>query len=86
MSGGEWSIPLPPALVEALAEQVAEKLAERMAPPVEPYMTAEQAAEYLAVPKSRIYELKEKEAIAVYNEGRSVRFKRADLDAYLAGP
>jgi excisionase family DNA binding protein len=79
----EWSIPLPSDFLEALADQAAEKLAERMAPPVEPFWTVDQAADYLSVPKSRIYELKEKEAIASYPEGRSVRFRRADLDAYM---
>jgi excisionase family DNA binding protein len=79
-----WSIPLPPELVEALTDQIAEKLSERMAPPIEPFITAEEAAEHIASPKSRIYELKEQERIGYYMDGRNVRFKRSDLDAYMA--
>lgn len=80
-----WSIPLPPELLEALADQMAAKLAEHISPAAEPYRTADQAAEYMSVPKSRIYELKEKEAITFYSEGRTVRFRRSDLDAYMGG-
>jgi len=79
----DWSIPLPPALVEALADQVADRLAERIAPPAEPYIDVDGAAEYLACGKKRIYELKEQQKIAAYEDGRRLLFRRSDLDAYL---
>lgn len=76
-------IDLPDELVAVLAEEVAGRLAERMAPPPENYIDVDGAAEYLAAPKSRIYELREQQKIPVYEDGRRLLFKRSDLDAYL---
>ena len=80
------SIDLPDSVLDALADRVA----ARMAPPVEPYLDADQAAEYLGClrptakkPAGRIYELVEGGSLACFRDGRRMLFKRADLDACL---
>ncbi len=49
-----------------------------------PYLTADQAADYLATSRDRIYELKSKHRIPSYADGRRPLFKRCDLDAYVS--
>lgn len=80
----DYTLRVPDALVEAIAGQLADQLAERMVPPSEPYISAEEAAEYIAAPRKRIYEIAGKGAIPVYGDGRRQLFRRSDLDAYLA--
>jgi excisionase family DNA binding protein len=74
---------VPDGLVDALAERVADALVERLPEPVQPYMTVEHAAEYLACPKSRVYELVQQRRVKHYRDGRRLLFRREDLDAVL---
>lgn len=51
--GDALTLPLPDSLIEAIASRVIKRLDART-PESEPYMTAMEAAEYLACPLSRI--------------------------------
>lgn len=83
-SSAPWHLAVPPELVEHLAGLVAERVAELVPNRPEPYLDVEAAAEYLAAPRSRMYELVERRAVAVSRDGRRLLFRPADLDAYLA--
>jgi excisionase family DNA binding protein len=75
-----FALPLPPDLVAAIAEQVADAVIEQLPDRPEPYLNVEQAAEYLACRKPRIYELVEAEHLRTYRDGRRLLFRREDLD------
>lgn len=79
LAGG---IVLDEEAVEVLADRVAERLAERAAPP-EPWLGTEEAADYLAAPKSRIYDLVHRREVRFRKDGSRLLFRRADLDAAL---
>lgn len=83
LAGGWHPLAIPPALIEHLADLIADRLAARQPEQLDPYLTVDQAAEYLAAPKSRIYELVERRRVAVHRDGRRLLFRRADLDAVL---
>lgn len=72
-------------LLDTLAELVAAKVAERLpaTAPRDGYLDVEAAAEYLACPASRVYELKASGRLAHYKDGQRLLFRRADLDACL---
>jgi Helix-turn-helix domain len=79
----DLSIEIPPALVETIAQRVAEILAPRFAAaPASPYMTIQEAAEYLRCNPQRIYDLRS--AGVLTKHGRLV--SRAELDASLLPP
>lgn len=78
------AFPVPLELIEAIAGRVAQLLSENLAPAqAEGYLDAEAAAEYLACPKSRIYELTSAGRLRHYRDGRRVLFTRPDLDQLL---
>lgn len=69
-----------------MADRVAERLAERTpAPDPNPYLTVEQAADYLACERKRIYDLCSQRRIDFVKDGSRTLLRRADLDAYLDG-
>jgi excisionase family DNA binding protein len=72
-----------PGQHEALDRLDAELLVEALPAKPEPYLAVEEAAEYLAAPKSRIYELVERGRLNPYRDGRRLLFRREDLDAVL---
>lgn len=80
MSERPLSLEIPPDLVEAVASRVVELLGEQQDGG---YLNVEQAAEYLAAPRSRIYELVERRRVRVHRDGRRLLFRREDLDAVL---
>ena len=82
-NGSPLSLAIPEALVEAVAERVAEVLAERAPTASDGYLGVEEAAAYLASPKSRVYELVAAKRVRHYRDGRRVLFKAEDLDAVL---
>lgn len=47
-------------------------------------LTIEQASDYLKVPKGTIYQLTHRREITYNKVGRSLRFRKIDLDAWLA--
>lgn len=80
------AITLSSALIDRLAAQVADRLIVRTTPPATPYLNVDQAAEYLACGKRRVYDLVEREAVVFFRDGKRLLFRRADLDAYVAAP
>jgi excisionase family DNA binding protein len=83
LNGNGLALSVPAELVEAIARQVADELAERMPDRPEPYLNVEQAAEYLAAPKSRVYDLVRDGRLTPYKDGSRSLFRREDLDAAL---
>lgn len=78
------SLNVPPGLLDSIAVLVADRIADRLdPPPAEGYLDTDSAAEYLACPKSRIYELTAAGRLRHYRDGRRVLFRRKDLDAVL---
>lgn len=51
---------------------------------LEPLLTAEEVAAILKVRKSRVYELVRSGALPAVHIGRQVRFRRSDLERWLA--
>lgn len=78
-----FGLQVPDGLLDALAERVAGHLADRVVPPAEPYLTVEEAAEYLRRPKSRIYELVASKRLRHRRDGRTLLFRHEDLDGCL---
>ena len=81
-----FALPLAPELLDYLGTKVAEELALRMVPPSQPYMSVDDAAEYLACGRRRIYDLVERGAVACYRDGKRLLFRREDLDTYVSTP
>jgi excisionase family DNA binding protein len=83
MSAGALELQVPDAFVQAIAERVAELLADNLseASLSEPWIGVEQAAEHLACPTSRIYDLVSQRRLAPRRDGRRLLFKRSHLDA-----
>lgn len=74
-------------LAELLAPRLSERLAQRAHAPAREagWLNAAQAAEYIGAPKSRVYDLVQLGKLSPRRDGRSLRFRRSDLDAYLEG-
>ncbi len=84
----DLSLTFPAAVVDAIALRVVELLDERAAlagGQPEPWISVEEAATYLGKPKSRLWDLAAQGAVPHGRDGRSVLFRRSDLDAYLQG-
>ncbi len=83
MNAGTVELRVPDVFVQAIAERVADLLAEtrRHADAPEPWIGVDQAAEYLACPTSRIYDLVSQRRLTPRRDGRRLLFKRSHLDA-----
>jgi len=83
MSAGTLELQVPDVFVQAIAERVAELLADSLAggSTPEPWIGVEQAAEHLACPPSRIYDLVSQRRLTPRRDGRRLLFKRSYLDA-----
>ena len=81
MSTGNLELQLPDMFVQAIAERVADLLADSLTRPSEPWIGVEQAAEHLACPTSRIYDLVSQRRLTPRRDGRRLLFKRSHLDA-----
>lgn len=84
----ELALTFPATVVDAIALRVVEMLEARAAMAArepEPWISVDAAAAYLGKPKSRLYDLAAQDAIPHGRDGRSVLFRRSDLDAYLLG-
>lgn len=79
------SLPVPVELLDALASRVSARLAEHVAAlkPPEPYLSAQEAAAYIAAPVSRVHDLAAANRLRHYRDGRRLLFRREDLDALL---
>jgi excisionase family DNA binding protein len=69
------------AMVDYLVERVAVATRDASASGVSPYLTVDEAADYLRCPKKRIYSIKAD--IPHLREGKRILFRRSDLDAFL---
>ncbi len=49
---------------------------------IEQYVTPREAAEFLRVPLSRIYDLSHRRAVRTFKFGKSLRFLKADLEDF----
>lgn len=83
--GEEITLSFSPEMADRLAERLADELAARLSPPPSPYLNVDQAAEYLACHKRRVYDLVERGSLNAFRDGRRLLLKRSDLDAYVAG-
>ena len=81
----DLSIALGDDFVERIAGRVADLLVEQQlaAQQTDRWLNVDQAAEYLAAPKSRVYDLVGQGALSPGRDGRRLVFRRADLDTYL---
>ncbi len=82
MSAGALELQVPDAFVQAIAERVAELLTDSLAGGItpEPWIGVEQAAEHLACPPSRIYDLVSQRRLTPRRDGHRLLFKRSHLD------
>lgn len=84
----DLSLSFPDAVVDAIALRVVELLDERAALAAqhpEPWIDVDAAAAHIAKPRSRLYDLASQGALPHGRDGRSLLFRRSDLDAYLQG-
>jgi excisionase family DNA binding protein len=72
-------------LLAILAERLAPRLLARLSQDhdASPWLNAEQAADYLACSRDRLYDLAQLHKLEPRRDGRRLLFKRCDLDAYL---
>lgn len=80
------SIALPAEMVEAIAQRAAELLAERQVDAVtvtSPYLSVEEAAEYLRCKPKRIYDLTSQRRLSAVRDGSRLLLRRVDLNSYL---
>jgi excisionase family DNA binding protein len=85
MSDG-YSIQLPDEVIEAIATRVLELLEERGSfEPDDPWLTVEQAANYIAAKPQRLYDLRYRGELIPGRDGTRLLFRRSDLDRYLEG-
>jgi predicted DNA-binding transcriptional regulator AlpA len=83
VDGSDFSLPVPPALVEAVAARALELLERRAATDAEPWIGVNDAAEHLACPRSRIYALVSA-ADTAYARRLAAAFRRSELDEWVA--
>jgi excisionase family DNA binding protein len=76
-------INVPNEVIETVAERVATRLGEHLGPEPEPWVGVERAADHLACPKSRIYDLVSARRIPHQRDGSRLLFRRSDLDAWV---
>ena len=76
------ALALPPELIETIAQRAAELLAER-ALASSPWLSAEEAAAYMAAPVSRVRKLTMTSELPHAKDGRRVLYHRDELDTYL---
>lgn len=78
---------VPPELVDAIAAAVAERIVDLqpLAPAADAWIDADEAAAYIGKSKDRVYDLAQSGALRHGRDGRSLLFRRCDLDDYLLG-
>lgn len=81
----QLTVALPGELVDVVAARVVEMLEERGMVEPDPWLTVEQAAEYIGAKKQRLYDLVDQGKLWPGRDGRRLLFRRSDLDAYLEG-
>jgi excisionase family DNA binding protein len=78
---------LSPEELAELAERVAQIVLERQPAPAapSPYLSVNEAAEFLRAPRSRVYDLVSAGRLTRYKDGARVLVSRAELEAHLSG-
>jgi excisionase family DNA binding protein len=79
------TLALPDETLEAIAQRVAEIVVDRRGAAADAWLNVEQAAEYMACAKHRVYDLVEQGRLVPGRDGRRLVFRRSALDAYLEG-
>ncbi len=79
------AIAIPNDVLEQIVEQVRARLGHEAAEPRSPWLTADEAAEYLRCKTSRIRKLSSAERIPKHREGGRVLYRRDELDAFVMG-
>lgn len=75
---------LDDAALDALADRLAPRLASRLVETAaKPWLNAEEAADYLACTRDRLYDLAQLGKLEPRRDGRRLLFRRTDLDAYV---
>lgn len=74
---------LPDAVIEAIAQRAAAILAAQAPTASAPWLSTQQAADYIAAKPARIHDLTALGKLTPRRDGRRLVFKRSDLDAYL---
>jgi excisionase family DNA binding protein len=74
---------LDDAGVERLADAIARRLEGRAGGAPSPWLTAQEAADYIGAPISRIRQLTMGGEIPVHRDGRRVLYNRDELDRWL---
>jgi len=80
---GHVELTLSAEQLDVLADLVAERLAA--SPADDGWLSTAQAADYLGCTPDRLHDLVARRALKHGRDGRRLRFKRSDLDAYVAG-
>jgi excisionase family DNA binding protein len=77
-----FELPIPPELVEAIAQRAAllMRQLELEENPPSPYMTVDEAAEFLRCRPKRIYDLRKSGRLARYSEGGRALVLRAEVE------
>jgi len=84
MSGLEATFTLPPQVIEAIAQRAAAIMAETAAEHRSPWLTVEEAADYLRWPKQRLYKLTAaRHGIPHRRHRNRLLFHREELDDWL---
>lgn len=87
MSGDDFHLTLSDAALDTLAERVASRVAQRLngGTGPAPWMTAEEAADYLRCSISRLRKLTMRKLVPAHRDGGRVLYRREDLNAFIAG-
>lgn len=73
------------ALAELVAAEVERALAVRRTDAASPWLSAQEAADYMKCPLSRIRRLTMQRALPVHRDGTRVLYLRDELDAFIHG-
>jgi excisionase family DNA binding protein len=86
VTGSPLAIELPSAVVDEIVERVAAVVLERVqAPAVSPYLSVDEAADYLRCSRQRIYDLLSSRRLTKLKDGSRVLVRRDELDDHLSG-
>lgn len=80
----ELTVALPPGLVDAVAERVLELIEARGGiGPDDPWLTVDEAADYIKSSKQRVYDLFSQGLLVGGHDGRRRLVRRSELDRHL---
>jgi excisionase family DNA binding protein len=85
MSANDLSVVVPPQVLDAIAQRAAEIVGTHTPPEAAPYMTVEEAAEFLRCGRKRVYDLTSQRRLPYVKDGSRTLLRRVDLIAYLEG-